>query len=175
MSARWTGRWRVIVAVVALSAGCGGNGGGTGGRPLEVEVTTAIEHFWKGTNVPDGVPIVFSYEYADHEDTKVCQHLAPADRWFAQRTSLVEPGKLQQSAMTEATVSYLQREGFTISRWKRSAPEAPVTYGFIGHRDQTAVKVDVTPEGRTDLTVRMGPCATPTLDGFTEPLYERIQ
>jgi hypothetical protein len=175
MTARSTARWRVIVAVVALSAGCGGNGGGTGGRPLEAEITAAIDHFWKGTSVAENVPIVFGYEYADHEDTDVCQHLAPKDRWYAQRTSLIEPGKVEQSAMTKATVDYLEREGFTISRWRTSSTEAPVIYGFIGHRDQTAIQVDVTDEGRTDLTVRMGPCATPTLDGYTEPLFERIE
>jgi hypothetical protein len=176
MTAHSTVRWRIIVAVVALSAGCGGNGGGgTGGRPLEAEITDAIHAFWQGTSVPEGVPILFAYEYADHEDTDVCQHLAPRDRWFAQRTSLVEPGKLEQSAMTTAAVAYLEGEGFTLSRWKTSAADAPVINGFIGHRDQTAIQVDVTDEGRTDLTVRMGPCATPTLDGFTEPLYQRIQ
>jgi len=174
MTGRTTGRWTVIVAVVALSAGCGGNGGGAGARPLEAEISAAIDHFWKGAGVPENVPVLFGYEYADHADTDVCQHLASKERWFAQRTSLVEPGKVEQSAMTKATVDYLQREGFTISRWKTSAADAPVTYGFIGHKEQTAIQVDVTGEGRTDLVLRMGPCATPTLDGYTEPPFERI-
>ncbi len=48
-------------------------------------------------------------------------------------------------------------------------------FGFIGHKETTAIEVDIDDVGRTDLTVRMGPCATPTLDGFTEPLYQRMQ
>ena len=174
MTGRSTRTWTVIVAAVALSAGCGGNGGGAGGRPLEAEITAAIDHFWTGTGVPENDPVLFGYEYADHEDTDVCQQLAPKERWFAQRTSLLEPGKVEQSTMTKATDDYLQRQGFTISRWKTSAADAPVTYGYIGHKGQTAIQVDVTGQGRTDLVMRMGPCATPTLDGSSEPPFERI-
>ena len=166
---------RVIVLAMALSAGCGGNGTDTKGEgPLDAEITAAISAFWKGTGVADGVAQVFGYDYQTHKSTSRCQHLPEADRWYAERTSLVEPGKVAQSTMTEATRSYLEREGFTVTRWRTSATDAPVAYGFIGHKADTAIGVDVSDDGRTDLTVRMGPCATPTLDAFTEPLYQRI-
>jgi len=168
----------VIVGAMAL-AGCGGGGGsgGTGSSeegPLDEALKAAITHFWVGTGVPDDLPLRFGYQYDTHTETKSCQHLAEADRWYAERTSVLNQGERDQKTMVDATVAYLQREGFTISRWKTSATDAPVAYGFIGHRDTTAIEVDIDDQGRTDLAVRMGPCATPTLDGFTEPLYERI-
>ncbi len=166
----------VIVAAMAL-AGCGDGGNDMESKvegPLDEALTAAITHFWAGTGVPDDLPLRFGYQYSSHTDTKSCQHLAAADRWYAERTSVLNQGERDQKTMVDATVAYLQREGFTVSRWKTSATDAPVAYGFIGHRDTTAMEVDIDDQGRTDLAVRMGPCATPTLDGFTEPLYERI-
>ena len=168
----------VIVGAMAL-AGCGG-GGGSGGSasteegPLDEALKAAITHFWEGTGVPADLPIRFGYKYRTHTETKSCQHLAVDDRWYAERTSVLNLGERDQKAMVDAAVAYLEREGYTISRWKTRAPDAPVAYGFIGHRDTTAIEVDIGADGRTDLAVRMGPCATPTLDGFSEPLYERI-
>lgn len=165
-----------MVAVMTL-AGCGG---GSGGAPspeegaLDEALQAAITHFWEGTGVPVDRPQRFGYQYSSHKNTKSCQHLPEADRWYAERTSLLAHGERGQQTMVDATVAYLQREGFTISRWKTRATDAPVAYGFIGHRDTTAIEVDISDLGRTELAVRMGPCATPTLDGFTEPLYERI-
>lgn len=176
---RSTGKWpmwRVIVATMVISAGCGGDDSGSGAEgPLYGEITEVIGAFWEGTGVSGDAPIVFGYDYQTHEDTKSCQDLAEDDRWYAERTSLVEPGKVTQAAMTEAAIAYLQREGFTVSRWRTSATDAPVALGFIGHKGDTAIEVDVSDDGRTDLAVRMGPCATQTLDGFTEPLYQRIE
>jgi hypothetical protein len=173
----------VIFAAMAL-AGCGGGDPGSGGDPggsgtreegpLDEALAAAITHFWEGTGVPADVPIRFGYKYRTRDDSKSCEHLAETDRWYAERTSVLNQGERDQQAMVDGTVAYLEREGFTISRWKTSAPDAPVAYGFIGHRETTAVSVDIGHQGRTDLTVRMGPCATPTLDGFSQPLFTRI-
>jgi hypothetical protein len=168
----------VIVAAMAL-AGCGGGGdprgaGTTEEGPLDQELAAAITRFWEGTGVPADLPLRFGYKYRTRDGSKNCEHLAEGNRWYAERTSVLNPGERAQQTMVDGTVGYLQREGFTISRWKTSATDAPVAYGFIGHRDTTAISVDIDDEGRTDLTVRMGPCATPTLDGFTQPLFERI-
>jgi hypothetical protein len=169
-------RWRVVVAVMAVSAGCGGNGPGSGAEgPLDREITAAIGAFWDGTGVPDDVPIMFDYDHQTHRSTRSCQHLPEDDRWYAERTSLIEPGKVAQAPMSDATLTYLEREGFTVTRWRTTATAAPVAFGFIGHKGDTAIEVDVSDDGRTDLAVRMGPCATQTLDGFSEPLYERIE
>lgn len=169
----------VIVAAMAL-AGCGGGGGGPEGAgskeegPLDEALQTAITHFWEGTGVPADLPIRFGYKYRTRDDSKSCEHLAEGERWYAERTSVLNQGERDQKTLVDATVAYLEREGFTISRWKTSATDAPVAYGFIGHRDTTAISVDIGHAGRADLTVRMGPCATPTLNGFTQPLFERI-
>jgi len=150
---------RVIVLAMALSAGCGGKSSDQkSDGPLDAEITAAINAFWKGTGVADGVAQVFGYDHQTHKSTGKCQHLPEADRWYAERTSIVEPGKVTQSAMTQATPAYLEREGFTVSRWRTSATDAPIGYGFIGHKADTAIGVDISADGRTDLTVRMGPC-----------------
>ena len=168
----------VIVAAMALAA-CGGGddtggGGATEEGPLDTALTAAVTHFWEGTGVPVDLPLRFGYKYRTRDGSKSCEHLPKEERWYAERTSVLNGGELDQKTMVDGTDAYLQREGFTITRWKTGAADAPVAYGFIGHRDTTAVSVDIDDEGRTDLTVRMGPCATPTLNGFTQPLFERI-
>lgn len=165
----------VIVTAMAIAA-CGSDGGLAGGGegPLDEQLTAAITAFWEGTGVPTDLPIRFGYKYRTHRGTRSCQHLPEDDRWYAERTSVLNLGERDQATMMTATVAYLEREGFTISRWKTSSTTAPVAYGFIGHRDTTAIEVDIDATGRTDLAVRMGPCATPTLDEFTQPLYQRI-
>lgn len=168
-------RLAASVILLAMAVGCGDSGNGAG--PRDDQIVAAIDDFWEGIGVPADKPHLFGYQYQTHESTKSCQHLAEEDRWYADRGSrLAGDEQLTQAELHPASIEYLERSGFSIERWRTSSREAPVILGLIAHKgaDQTAIAVSVYANGTTQLNVRMGPCATPTLDAFTEPLYERV-
>lgn len=168
MSRRWAlACWAIVAAV--LPGACETNDGNIG--PLDDQIVATIRQVWEGIGVDPDEPHLYGYNYQTRPSSKSCQHLAEDDRWYAERASEMGRPGVSQAELHTTTIAYFKEAGYTVERWHTSAPDAPVDFGLIAHQDETAIKITIGDTASTLLSVRMGPCATPTLDGFTQPLY----
>ncbi|MGH9187351.1 MAG: hypothetical protein ACRD0U_16295 [Acidimicrobiales bacterium] len=139
-------------------------------QPRDDELRVTLDAVWAATGVDPPTVSFAGYGYTSAPDDPGCAALDPADRWFGDRGSSLDPGVADQATIESGILGYLASEGFAVDRF-RPAKFDRGDRAFRGVRGDVVVYGAVDANGRTFVIARAGPCA-PTFRSLDPDIWE---